>query len=145
MEKNNKTRNLSIAEYFLQLQREYLIADFRRKIYFNPKDKSYYQRVMGFKKEKIERIAKRNRLKNIFDDETMLEEIKKELFTADGKPKFEMNELDVENYYATGNEFSYKGKIWTLDYIQDDGTLILYSMNKEQFETAKKEDVCRIL
>lgn len=144
MEKN-KTRNLSIAEYFLQLQREYLIADFRRKIYFNPKDKSYYQRVMGFKKEKIERIAKRNRLKNIFNDETMLEEIKKELFTADGKPKFEMNELDVENYYATGNEFSYKGKIWTLDYIQDDGTLILYSMNKEQFETAKKEDVCRIL
>lgn len=140
-----KTRNLSIAEYFLQLQREYLIADFRRKIYFNPKDKSYYQRVMGYKKEKIESIAKRNRLKNIFDDESTLEEIKNELFTADGKPKFEMNESDIENYYATGNEFSYKGKIWTLDYIQDDGTLILYSLNKEQFETAKKEDVCRIL
>lgn len=140
-----KTRNLSIAEYFLQLQREYLIADFRRKIYFNPKDKSYYQKVMGYKKEKIESIAKRNRLKNIFDDESTLEEVKKELFTADGKPKFDMNESDVENYYATGNEFSYKGKIWTLDYIQDDGTLILYSLNKEQFETAKKEDVCRIL
>ena len=140
-----KTRNLSIAEYFLQLQREYLIADFRRKIYFNPKDKSYYQKVMGYKKEKIESIAKRNRLKNIFDDESTLEEVKKELFTADGKPKFDMNESDIENYYATGNEFSYKGKIWTLDYIQDDGTLILYSLNKEQFETAKKEDVCRIL
>lgn len=140
-----KTRNLSIAEYFLQLQREYLIADFRRKIYFNPKDKSYYQRVMGYKKEKIESIAKRNRLKSIFDDESTLEEIKGELFASDGKPKFEMNESDVENYYATGNEFSYKGKIWTLDYVQDDGTLILYSMNKEQYDTAKKEEVCRIL
>lgn len=140
-----KTRNLSIAEYFLQLQREYLIADFRRKIYFNPKDKAYYQRVMGYKKEKIESIAKRNRLKNIFDDTATLEEIKQELFTNDGKPKFEMNESDIENYYANGNEFSYKGKIWTLDYVQDDGTLILYSLNKEQFESAKKEDVCRIL
>lgn len=142
---NKKTRNLSIAEYFLQLQREYLIAEFRRKIYYNPKDKSYYQRVMGYKKEKIESIAQRNRLKSIFDDGGILKEIQTELFSPDGKPKFEMNESDVENYYATGNEFSYKGKIWTLDYIKDDGTLILYSMNKEQFESAKKEDVCRIL
>lgn len=143
--KKNKTRNLSIAEYFLQLQREYLIAEFRKKIYFSPKDKTYYQKVMGFKKEKIENIAKRNNLKSIFDDESVLEEIKSELFSSGGKPNFEMNDSDIENYYATGNEFSYRGKIWTLDYVQEDGTLILYSINKEQFESAKKEDVCRIL
>lgn len=142
---HTKTRNLSVAEYFLQLQKEYLTAEFRRKIYFNPKDKAYYQKVMGFKKEKIESIAKRNRLKSIFNDNVTLSEIQRELFTLDGKPKFEMTDIDRENYYATGNEFSYKGEIWTLDQVNDDGSLTLYSLSREQYENARQNEVCRIL
>lgn len=142
---HTKTRNLSVAEYFLQLQKEYLTAEFRRKIYFNPKDKAYYQKVMGFKKEKIESIAKRNRLKSIFNDNVTLSEIQRELFTLDGKPKFEMTDIDRENYYATGNEFSYKGEIWTLDQVNDDGSLTLYSLSREQYENAPQDEVCRIL
>ena len=142
---HTKTRNLSVAEYFLQLQKEYLTAEFRRKIYFNPKDKAYYQKVMGFKKEKIESIAKRNRLKSIFNDNVTLSEIQRELFTLDGKPKFEMTDIDRENYYATGNEFSYKGEIWTLDQVNDDGSLTLYSLSREQYENANQNEVCRIL
>lgn len=142
---HTKTRNLSVAEYFLQLQKEYLTAEFRRKIYFNPKDKAYYQKVMGFKKEKIESIAKRNRLKSIFNDNVTLSEIQRELFTLDGKPKFEMTEIDRENYYATGNEFSYKGEIWMLDQVNDDGSLTLYSLSREQYERAAQDEVCRIL
>lgn len=142
---HTKTRNLSVAEYFLQLQKEYLTAEFRRKIYFNPKDKAYYQKVMGFKKEKIESIAKRNRLKSIFNDNVTLSEIQRELFTLDGKPKFEMTDIDRENYYATGNKFSYKGEIWTLDQVNDDGSLTLYSLSREQYENASQDEVCRIL
>lgn len=142
---HTKTRNLSVAEYFLQLQKEYLTAEFRRKIYFNPKDKAYYQKVMGFKKEKIESIAKRNRLKSIFNDNVTLSEIQRELFTLDGKPKFEMTDIDRENYYATGNEFSYKGEIWTLDQVNDDGSLTLYSLSREKYENATQDEVCRIL
>nr|DAP89578.1 MAG TPA: hypothetical protein [Caudoviricetes sp.] len=142
---HTKTRNLSVAEYFLQLQKEYLTAEFRRKIYFNPKDKAYYQKVMGFKKEKIESIAKRNRLKSIFNDNVTLSEIQRELFTLDGKPKFEMTDIDRENYYATGNEFSYKGEIWMLDQANDDGSLTLYSLSREQYENATQDEVCRIL
>lgn len=142
---HTKTRNLSVAEYFLQLQKEYLTAEFRRKIYFNPKDKAYYQKVMGFKKEKIESIAKRNRLKSIFNDNVTLSEIQRELFTLDGKPKFEMTDIDRENYYATGNEFSYKGEIWALDQVNDDGSLTLYSLSREQYENANQNEVCRIL
>lgn len=142
---HKKTRNLSVAEYFLQLQKEYLVAEFRRKIYFNPKDKAYYQRVMGYKKEKIESIAKRNRLKSVFNDNVTLSEIQRELFTLDGKPKFEMTDIDLENYYATGNEFSYKGEIWTLDQVNDDGSLTLYSLSREQYENATQDEVCRIL
>lgn len=142
---HTKTRNLSVAEYFLQLQKEYLTAEFRRKIYFNLKDKAYYQKVMGFKKEKIESIAKRKRLKSIFNDNVTLSEIQRELFTLDGKPKFEMTDIDRENYYATGNEFSYKGEIWTLDQVNDDGSLTLYSLSREQYENATQDEVCRIL
>ena len=63
---NNNSRSLSVAEYFHVIQREYLMAEFRRKIYFSPKDKRYFSRVMEFKREKIEDIAKRNQLMSIF-------------------------------------------------------------------------------
>ena len=142
---HTKTRNLSVAEYFLQLQKEYLLAEFRRKIYFNPKDKAYYSRVMGYKKEKIDSIAKRNRLNSIFTDNVTLKQIQEELFTINGKPKFELTDVDRENYYATGNEFSYKGEIWTLDQIDADGELTLYSMIHERYEKATQDEVCRIL
>ena len=36
MGRNDRDRHLSAAEYFLQVQREYIIAEFRRKIYFTP-------------------------------------------------------------------------------------------------------------
>ena len=71
----DKTRNLSVAEYFLVIQKEYLIAEFRKKIYYNPKDKAYYQRVMTYKAKKINDIAKRNRLDSILNSSSKLEEV----------------------------------------------------------------------
>lgn len=141
----HKTRNLSVSEYFLVIQKEYLIAEFRKKIYYNPKDKSYYQRVMEYKAKKINDIAKRNRLDSILNSSSKLEEVRSELFDKLGKPKFELNELDVENYYAIGNEFSFKGGIWILDQVKSDGTLTLYSAKLQEYEDANKDDVCRIL
>lgn len=140
-----KTRNLSTAEYFLVVQKEYLIAEFRKKIYYNPKDKAYYQRVMDFKAEKIRDISKRNRLDSIFNNSSKLEELRNELFDKLGKPKFELTPLDVENYYATGNEFSFRGDVWILDQIKEDGTMTLYSPKLQEYEDAQKEDICRIL
>lgn len=139
------TRNLSAAEYFLTIQREYLIAEFRKKIYYSPKDKAYYKRVMKYKADKINDIANRNRLSSILNDNARMKEVRSELFDLTGKPKFEMTELDLENYYATGNEFSYRGEVWLLDQVNHDGSLTLYSVKKECYETAQKEDVCRIL
>ncbi len=40
-----KTRNISIAEYFDVLQREYIISEWRRKVYYSPRDKRYYTKV----------------------------------------------------------------------------------------------------
>jgi hypothetical protein len=141
----NKTRNLSVAEYFVAIQKEYLIAEFRKKIYFNPNDKTYYQRVMNYKFEKINDIAKRNRLDSILNNSITLDEIKSELFDKLGKPKFEMNETDLENYYSNGNDFSFRGEIWVLDQINEDESLTLYSVKHQRFENANKNEVCRIL
>jgi len=141
----NKTRNLSVAEYFLAIQKEYLIAEFRKKIYFSPNDKAYYQKVMNYKVEKINDIASRNRLDSILNNSEKMEEMRSELFDKLGKPKFEMNKTDLENYYAIGNDFSFRGDIWILDQINEDGTLILYSAKLQEYETANKDEICRIL
>lgn len=140
-----KTRNLSAAEYFLVIQKEYLIAEFRKKIYYNPKDKAYYQRVMEYKAKKINDIAKRNRLDSILNNSEKLEEVRSELFDKLGKPKFELTEIDIDNYYAVGNEFSFRGEVWILDQVKDDGTLTLYSAKLQEYEDVNKDDVCRIL
>ena len=142
---DKKNRNLSVAEYFLIIQKEYLIAEFRKKIYFSKNNKIYYQRVMDGKRNKINDIAKRNRLDSIFNNSEKMEEMRAELFDKLGKPKFEMSPTDIENYYASGNEFSFRGDIWILDQIKEDGTLTLYSAKLQQYEDAKKENVCRIL
>lgn len=141
----NKTRNLSVAEYFLAIQKEYLIAEFRKKIYFSPNDKAYYQKVMNYKVEKINDIANRNRLDSILNNSERMEEMRGELFDKLGKPKFEMSKTDLENYYAIGNDFSFRGDIWILDQINEDGTLILYSAKLQEYETANKGEICRIL
>jgi len=141
----SKTRNLSVAEYFLQIQKEYLIADFRSKIYFSPKDKAYWKRVCGYKKVRIDKISERNHLHSIFNSEEKLQELRQELFNHCGKPKFELTQEDIKNYYANGNEFSYKGEIWILDQVREDDTLSIYSPTKEEFLHVTKDEVSRIL
>ena len=136
-----KTRNLSVAEYFDVIQKEYYIAEFRKKIYYNPKDKRYYGRVMDHKKQKIEDIASRNH----FNDEEKAVAMRNSLFDELGRPKFEMSETDLNNYYSKGNEFSYLGGVWMLDSINEDGSLVLYSPQEEKFETVSRQDIIRIL
>lgn len=145
MEEKVKTRNLSVAEYFDVIQKEYYIAEFRKKIYYNPKDKRYYGRVMDHKKQKIEDIASRNHLKSIFNDEEKAVAMRNSLFDELGRPKFEMSETDLNNYYSKGNEFSYLGGVWMLDSINEDGRLVLYSPQEERFETVSRQDIIRIL
>lgn len=143
--KNSKNRELSAAEYFIQIQKEYLIAQFRSKIYFSPKNKRYWKRVMDYKAEKIKSIATRNKLNSILNSSEKMDEFQHRLFDRYGKPKFQMTPEDVKNYYTAGNEFSYHGEIYTLDAVRSDGKLQLYSLEHQEFEIADKDDVCRIL
>lgn len=145
MEHRRKTRNLSVAEYFLQIQKEYLIADFRRRVYFSPKDKSYWSKVCGYKETRINKIANRNKLNSIFNSENKMNELRAELFDHNGKPKWDFSPADIENYYSNGNEFCYQGEIYILDQVNIDGTLTLYSPDKEEYISVSKSEVSRIL
>lgn len=142
---SNKTRSLTVAEYFLQLQKEYIIADFRRKIYFSVKNRNYWTKVCGYKKARIIEIAKRNRLHSIFNSDEKMNELRNELFYHSGNPKFEMSVDDVNNYYSNGSEFSYQGEIYILDQVRDDDTLTLYSPTQEEYVNVRKDEVSRIL
>lgn len=143
MENNN--RNLSAAEYFHAIQREYLIADFRRRIYYSPKDKAYYRRVMDYKAVKINAIAERNNLISILNSETKRKEVHAELFERGWNPKFEMTEIDRKNYYSVGNEFSYKGSIWVLESISENGVAKISQKADNSVKEVQASEICRIL
>ena len=142
---DRQNRELSAAEYFVQIQKEYLIAQFRSKIYFSPKNKRYWKKVMEYKAEKINSIASRNKLHSIFNSDEKMEDFHNRLFDKNGKPRFEMTADDLKNYYTAGNDFSYNGEIYNLDSIREDGKLMLFSKEKSEFEIVDREDVCRIL
>ena len=67
------------------------------------------------------------------------------LFDSKGKPKFELTQDDVRNYYSVGNEFGYNGDIYILDQFTADGKLTLYSVQKEEYVEVDQDDVWRIL
>ena len=128
----------------MEIQREYLIADFRKKIYFSPKDKRFYQKVCEYKAVKINDIANRNHLKSILNDDNMLAEVRAQLFNELGIPIFEMTETDIQNYYSVGNDFSYDGKIYSLGLIEGDD-LTLFPKNGGKCQVVGMDNVCRIL
>lgn len=108
------SRNLSTAEYFTEVQKEYLIAEFRKKIYHNTKDRAYYERVMLYKREKIEDITNRTQLKNIFTSVDKMREMRSMLFNSAGFPMFELLESDWSEYYSVGCDYSYDGEVYKL-------------------------------
>lgn len=84
-----KSRNLTFMEYFENLQREYLVAELRYKIYVSEKDKKYYlEREMAGKRTTIEDISLRNNLKNIFSSTERREKYMKEIYNEVGLPNF---------------------------------------------------------
>lgn len=132
-------KHLSVAQYFQVIQKEYLIAEFRRKIYPHRKDKDYWSRVMRGKKKKIEEIAQRNGLESIFSDRDYMIRERGLLYDGNGNPNFEMTELDIENYYYPNSDFVFKGRVWKLQGFTESGNgVILYNeKTKERAQTLK--------
>lgn len=84
-----KNRTLNFNDFFACLQREYLVAELRYKIYMKAKDKEYYlHKEMEGKKKTIESIASRNNFPSIFTDQWLFEKYKSEIYNEWGLPNF---------------------------------------------------------
>jgi len=112
-----KTRDLSMYEYLQELQKEYVVAELRRKIYTKKKDREYFGRVMKGKREKIEDISLRNTLPSIFTSRETRELISEAVYTEWGMPNFfykrtaieeELRPKDFFYYYYKNSEFKVK-------------------------------------
>lgn len=141
----NSVRSLSVAEYFHVIQREYLMAEFRRKIYFSPKDKRYFSRVMEFKREKICDIANRNKLTSIFASPEKMRDVRAELFDPLNRPMFAMSPKDWMNYYSVNSDFSYRGEVWKLDAVKGDFITLYNERSQVYADNVPKSEVIRVL
>lgn len=141
----NNARSLSVAGYFHVIQREYLMAEFRRKIYFSPKDKRYFSRVMEFKREKICDIANRNKLTSIFTSPEKMRDVRAELFDPLNRPMFAMSPKDWMNYYSVNSDFSYRGEVWKLDAVKGDFITLYNERSQVYADNVPKSEVIRVL
>jgi len=96
-----KTRDLHIYDFLEMLQVEYVSAELRAKIYPNIKDKAYYRdRVMYFKKQKIEDICERNPgLPNIFNNDGERRRIYDMIYNDWGMPNFHYKDQDHKDQF----------------------------------------------
>lgn len=152
-----KSRNLSVHEFFEQLQLEYVVLDLRRKIYPSVNDKDYYKRVMGQKREKIEDIASKNYLPTIFDDPEVKKHKEAEVYRPFGMPNFIYKDeehkarfapLDRKYYYLPESEVRITvegemkvGKIHSVDFNTGKAVIIC---GEDKFEM-NLEHVSRVL
>lgn len=82
-----KSRDLSLLDFLIILQKEYIVAELRRKIY-RSKDNDYYSKLMKGKREKVKDIAKRNNLATIFNDDNTKISMYLKVYGSYGFPTF---------------------------------------------------------
>lgn len=82
-----KSRDLSIFDFFENLQVEYICAEIRYKI-FQKHYSSYWKKVMSGKEEKIRNIAEKNRLASIFSNKQEYNRIYSKIVPEWGEPVF---------------------------------------------------------
>lgn len=149
-EKSSKSKNQSPLEYFDTLQKEYFVAEIRRKIYPSIRDKEYYKMLMERKKDKIQNISIRNRLDSIFTSDEVKMKYMQLVYPDRGLPKFDVCEKDIKNYYMTGsdvrfeiNSVKYLGKIEDVNFINN--TALVKIRGEKDRKYLKLHDITRIL
>ena len=115
-------RKLSIYQYFEILQKEWLVADLRCRIYQNIKDKGFWLKVREGKRVKIANIAEKNKLPTIFDDLELKKDLERAIYNDYTYPNFHYKDedhmrtqgyWDLLNYYSKDSEvrFEHEGEI----------------------------------
>jgi len=156
-----KSRKITFIEYFENLQKEYIVAELRYKIYPNPRDKQYYkEREMTGKRQKIEDISLRNNLDNIFTSNYLKCKFYEEVYNKTGPPNFIYRDeqdrlkrgvLDIYNFFSKGtlvtvlyNECCMKGKIESVNIKERVVTIYAFDLEKSlsvSFEKIVRHDL----
>jgi hypothetical protein len=105
---NLRTRNLSPAEYLHQLEIEWWICNFRRKIYpsdfFNSRSmvRKNFGKIASLKRSRLIEISERNDLPTIFSDNKLMKQLNQKFNEGGGGcPIFEgITNEDIKNYYS---------------------------------------------
>lgn len=113
-----KDKNLSPHDYLEVLQREYIVAELRKKIYPSKGDREFWIKIMGYKQEKIDDISVRNNLPTMFNNKKEKERLYRDVYNESGYPNFKyrdheriakddrlsLPESDFINYYLVDSE-----------------------------------------
>lgn len=128
-----KNRHQSQYDFLVSLQKEYIIAQLRKKIYPIVKSKRFFERTMEQKRIKIEDIADRNKLQSIFSCNQYKIEVYRSVIPDFGIPMFfyrdddqyqELRKWDIINYFAKDSEVKIKNENTTvIGYITDNQQL----------------------
>lgn len=158
-----KTKNQSLLSFFESLQKEYIIAELRAKIYPSKKDRAYYRnRVMKGKREKIEAIANRNKIESIFTSASVYDKHYSEIIPLWGMPYFKYNDeknrqwqlpQDSLNYFSVNSDVAIRneggslltGKISSNDYLLANNTVEVIQTGKTKSTTISIKDLKRVL
>lgn len=115
---NERNRVIPFREFYDCLQREYIVANLRSKIYERQKDRDYYiYREMEGKERTIKAIASRNNLPSIFTDSGLKKRFESEIYNEWGLPNFiyrsdsdraNRRPKDILAYFHKGVEVSVK-------------------------------------
>jgi len=151
-----KSRDISILDYFNILQHEYFCAELRSKIFTQQSDKDYWKTIMEHKRNKVNDIAVRNKLKSIFSDNTEYQKIFDDVLRF-GVPNFsyrdeyqkkKLEKRDMYFYFQPGSDIKfikdngeYTGKIKHYDL---ENQIIEVNFNEEVL-TLSIDKVCRVI
>lgn len=159
MEQNRKekSRHLSIYQYFEILQIEWLVADLRFRIAVKAKDKEFWKKVKEGKKQTFEAIADRNSLPTLFTDSDLKAALEKRIYECEGLPNFHYKDeaakqiqgyWDQLHYYRPSTEVRFElfgeVRVGTIDKYHPNAEKIKIKYDGETLEVPTKE-VSRIL
>jgi hypothetical protein len=122
-DKLGKSRDISAAEFFSNLQLEYLTYRLREAMYIYENDVKKHGDIAKMKKEKIKGMARRQAIQSIFDSKDRMDKYVYEKFSNKfGMPNMQYTPnnkkpatyWDRFYFFQSGTEVYHKGKLYSI-------------------------------
>ena len=160
---SRKSRDQRFFEFFITLQKEYIVAEIRKKIYPDIKGKEKSEEIMKGKKRKIYDMAVKNSLKTIFPDmkvgevslydEQLRIDLYREIYGDCDFPNFiyrddvqkqRLGFKDRKCYYSVGSDFKTPNGIGILEEVNLDDKICQIKI-KDEVISFMMSEISRIL